>query len=132
MTKENSLKVQRKNRLKKQRILIISVLAVLTAVLAIMSFTGKDAGPQAKELKGTWVFSENTSYSFNGRGKGTLYLTDLKFEFTYRAGDGKLSIDFTDDTLQDCAYSITINGDILTLTGGEGTSGGEYVLTRKK
>jgi len=118
---------------RRNRILMISGLIVLILALIIISLSKNDAGPQAKELKGTWIYNENTSYSFNGRGKGSLDMIDVSLRFTYYAENGIITIDFEDVTVQDCQYLYRIdNDDVMTLTGGEGTTGGEYELTRKK
>ena len=52
------------------------------------------------------------------------------FEFTYKAEDGTLYLDFALDYVTDCQYTYTVDGDKLTLIGGKGTVGGTYTLTR--
>ena len=82
-------------------------------------------------LKGTYIYNENVKYEFKEDGKGAMYDSDTKFEFTYTINDNKLEIDFTLDALHDASYNYTIDGDILTLVGGEGTTGGEYKLQKE-
>lgn len=115
----------------RKTILLITVLLTITAVLIGLSLAGPGGGSQAGELKGTWKYSENTSYKFSGNGKGWLILTDLEEKFTFSADDGILSIDFENPRMTDCKYSFSIDGDTLTLKGGEGTSGGEYILIKQ-
>ena len=82
-------------------------------------------------LVGTYIYNENVKYEFKEDGKGAMYDSDTKFEFTYTINDNKLEIDFTLDALHDASYNYTIDGDILTLVGGEGTTGGEYKLQKE-
>ena len=39
-------------------------------------------------------------------------------------------MDYALDYVTDCEYTYTVDGDKLTLVGGEGTVGGTYTLTR--
>ena len=124
-------KIVKKNSSRRNRTLMFTGLVVLILALIIISLFKNDAGAQAKELKGTWIYSGNTSYTFNGRGKGSLDMIDVSLRFSYHVENGIISIDFEDNTVQDCQYRYSIDNDTLMLTGGEGTTGGEYILTKK-
>ena len=56
------------------------------------------------------------------------------FEFTYKAEDGTLYLDFALDYVTDCQYTYTVDGNKLTLIGGKGTAevGKVYELTLVK
>jgi len=116
---------------RRNTILMITGLLILTLALIIIPLFKTDAGTQAKELKGSWIYSGNAVYIFNGRGSGAFDLSDVKLSFSYKAENGILSIDFDDPTVQDCIYTFIIDEQTLILTGGEGTSGGTYMLTKQ-
>lgn len=41
------------------------------------------------------------------------------------------NIDFSDEAVHDGTYTFSVDGDTLTLIGGEGTIGGSYELHRQ-
>lgn len=83
-------------------------------------------------LEGTFSYNESVKYEFNSDGKGTMYDGDEKYEYTYTVNDQKLTIDFKEEMIFDATYTFKLDGDTLTLTGEEGTNGGEYTLKRDK
>ena len=82
-----------------------------------------------------WYYDPYTEYEFDGDGRGCLCLdSESHFEFRYQATEGTLHLDFVPDYVTDCRYTYTVEGDKLTLIGGEGTAevGKVYELTRVK
>ena len=82
-------------------------------------------------LSGTYIYNENVKYEYKDEGKGTMYDSDMEFEFVYTVKDNNLEIDFMLDALRDASYTFTLEGKNLTLIGGEGTTGGEYRLQKE-
>ena len=85
-------------------------------------------------LVGVWHYDQYTEYEFDGEGNGCMCLDgNNHFLFTYKAENGILSLDFALDYVTDCQYTYTVDGNKLTLVGGEGTAevGKVYELTKK-
>ena len=82
-------------------------------------------------LVGTYIFNENVKYEFKVDRKGAMHDSGMKFDYTYTVNNNKLEIDFTLDALRDASYTYTLEGETLTLVGGEGTTGGEYRLQKE-
>ena len=57
-------------------------------------------------------------------------LEDMHYEYTYEINKDALSIDFDDEAVHDCVYKFTVESDTLTIVGGEGTTGGTYILSK--
>ena len=85
-------------------------------------------------LNGTYSYDNNTKYVFNGKGKGSLKIQEGEYKYTYVIDGSKLSIDFKNEDLYDATYEYQLDGDTLTLIGGEGTAsvGTKYILTKVK
>lgn len=82
-------------------------------------------------LKGTFVYGESVKYEFNGKGNGAMYDSNTKYSYTYSIEENKLEIDFINEAVRDATYTFSIENNTLTLIGGEGTMGGEYILERE-
>ena len=115
-----------KRRKARQRRIVLFTVAVLVIVILIIvlickgcSNTKEDLSP----LSGVWHYDQYTEYEFDGEGKGCMCLDSTNhFEFTYKAEDGTLHLDFALDYVTDCQYTYTVDGDKLTLIGGKGTA----------
>lgn len=96
--------------------------------------TKKDEKKEDNTLNGTYSYDKNTKYVFNGKGKGSLNIQEGEYKYTYTVDGSKLSIDFKNEDLYDATYDYQIDGDTLTLIGGEGTAsvGTKYILTKVK
>lgn len=97
---------------------------VILAVILLVSIGKKD------KLQGCWQIDEITAYQFDGKGNGALILPDQSFEFHYKIRAEQVHIDFVSDSARDFSYSFSIEGDTLTLTGGEGEETVSYLLIR--
>ncbi len=106
----------------------VIVAFVLIIVFSILIFGGSNAN---QKLVGKWKYDQYTEYEFLKDGKGCLSVDDVRYEYTYETKAKKLSMDFEKDIVTDCEYSFEINGNKLTLVGGEGTDGGTYELTKE-
>ena len=114
---------------------------LLVTLCLIMAFTFV-ACKVKHELIGSWQYdlNEHTIYTFGEDGKGSLSVLQTNngksenkdYEYTFKIDGDQLSIDFEANILQDCVYTITIEGDKLTFVGGEGTDKGTYNLSRVK
>lgn len=82
-------------------------------------------------LQGTFVYSESVKYEFSGKGNGAMYDNETKYSYSYSIEENTLKLDFKDESIRDASYTFSIENDTLTLIGGEGTMGGEYILERK-
>lgn len=118
--------VKRKRRNNKPLLLAAAVVAVVLIVVIIaVSLPKNDSA-----LLGVWQYDKYTQYEFNEDGKGCLCADDVHYEYQYKVRNSKLEIDFIEDIVRDCNYKYSIDANKLTLTGGEGTDGGTYKLTK--
>ena len=130
-------RLSRINKRKKQRrICKWTVLGCIIAVLVllVLLLCKGCAGENDTTLAGVWHYDQHTEYELDGEGNGCMCLDgNNHFEFTYKAENGILSLDFALDYVTDCQYTYTVNGNKLTLVGGEGTAevGKVYELNRK-
>ena len=106
---------------------------VLLIVLLCRGCFGENR--KLRELEGCWYYNEYTEYEFDGEGKGRMFFAKGKaFEYSYTVEDNIVFLDFDLAYVTDCQYTYSIDGDELTLIGGEGTAeiGKEYKLTKIK
>lgn len=112
------------------------MLALASAILVIILLCkgcSNDKNINA-ELEGVWYYDQYTEYEFDDRGNGCMCLDgNNHFEFTYKVEADTLHLDFALDYVTDCQYTYNVDGDKLTLIGGEGTAevGKVYELTKK-
>lgn len=130
MNKGQHEKKQRQGNNRRTLLIIgIGVLA-LALVISTILLTGTKI---PKELQGKWQYEQDTVYEFQKNGNGTLYIQDdISYPFKCSVEDDILKLDFADDNITDCTYTYTIDAEVLTITGGEGTAllGKSYTLTR--
>ena len=113
----------RKARRRKIAIVSALALAVLVLIIVLICRGCADGNYNNADLSGVWHYDQYTEYEFDGEGKGCMCLDGRNhFEFTYKAEDGTLYLDFALDYVNDCRYTYTVDGDKLTLIGGEGTA----------
>ena len=112
---------------RKKWTLKILLAAGLVLAIVIVLLCGKSP------LKGKWDLDGVTSYVFYNNGKGALVLPTAEYEFRYTIEEDVLVIDYTDEQVKDARYTYSIDGNKLTLNGGNATTQGEfvYVKTRK-
>ena len=127
----------KKRKARQRKIAVVSALALAVLVLIIVLICKSCAGEKYNnaDLSGVWHYDQYTEYEFDGEGKGCMCLDGSNhFEFTYKAEDGTLYLDFALDYVNDCQYTYTVDGDKLTLIGGKGTAevGKVYELTKEK
>lgn len=111
--------------------IIITFVLVFGVVIGLLIL--KNHSNEKKELlqfQGTWKYDEYTQYEFDGNGNGCMCLEDLHYEYTYTVKHNELKLDFKNDSVRDCTYTFLIKNNTLTITGGEGTVGGTYVLNK--
>lgn len=88
---------------------------------------------QLKKVEGLWHYNEYTEYEFDGKGSGRMfYAKDKFFAYTYTVDKDTVALDFELEYVTDCKYTFTVEGEKLTLVGGEGTAviGKVYELTK--
>lgn len=122
-------KVYNLKKPKKTKWVIPAVMIVLLIAAGLIAFLL--LRDRSDVMKGTWVYDQYTKYEFDGKGNGCLHEESLDYEYTYSVKGDKLKMDFSDPSVRDCEYTITIDGDDLTLIGGEGTIGGTYHLKKQ-
>ena len=127
----------KKRKARRRKIAVVSVLALTVLVLIIVLICKSCAGGNYDnaDLSGLWHYDQYTEYEFDGEGKGCMCLDGSNhFEFTYKAENSTLYLDFALDYVTDCQYTYTVAGDKLTLIGGKGTAevGKVYELTLVK
>ena len=115
----------KKRKARQRKIAVVSALALAVLVLIIVLICKRCAGGSNDnaDLSGVWQYDQYTEYEFDGEGKGCMCLDSTNhFEFTYKAEDCTLYLDFVLDYVTDCQYTYTVDGDKLTLIGGKGTA----------
>ena len=124
----------KKKPCKSKKKLWVTMAGVITAFVLAIAFGIIIFGAfnVNQKLVGTWKYDQYTEYEFLKDGKGCLCVDDVHYEYTYETKTKKLSIDFSEDIVRDCEYTFKIQGNKLTLIGGEGTDGGTYELTKEK
>lgn len=80
-----------------------------------------NGGANSFQLKGTWVLDQETSYIFDGKGRGVMLIDNEPHTFTYSAQGGVLGIDMDADDAADYEYNYTFAGNTLTLTRDDNT-----------
>lgn len=124
--------VMRRRRKKQIVFTVITAVLVFGVVIGLIIFKNHSSDKQGPlRLQGTWKYDEYTQYEFDGNGSGCLCFEDLHYEYTYTVKDNELRLDFKDDSVRDCTYTFSVNGNTLTITGGEGTVGGVYELHKQ-
>ena len=58
-----------------------------------------------------------------------LELPSISYDFAYTIDGNKLMIDYANESVRDSEYEFTVDGNTLTLIGGEGTVGRTYELS---
>lgn len=104
--------------------------AVLIVIVVVIVLIVKGCFGRTDVLAGTWDFDGTTTYSFDGEGSGAMALPSISYDFTYKIDGNTLVIDYSNESVHDSTYEFTVDGDILTMVGGEGTVGGTYELTK--
>ena len=106
--------------------------AALIVIVVVIALIVKGCSGRTDALAGTWDFDGTTTYEFDGNGTGAMVLPSISYDFTYTIDGNKLVIDYLNESVHDSTYEFTVDGDILTMVGGEGTVGGTYKLTRQE
>lgn len=138
--RERRSKLRRK-RIRRRRIFIGSVTVVLLCLLIVLivllakSCSGPSKSTNTDLLKGSFVYEQNTVYEFDGKGNGCMCITDsgsqYHYEYTYTIKEDHVMLDFKAEEVRDATYTFKLSDDKLTITGGEGTAGGTYTLTKR-
>lgn len=115
----------RKQKYRKQLILGIGVLLCLPIIVFVIV-------GQISSLEGKWYMDEVTAYEFYDGYKGAMVLPSAEYEFSYTIKDDILRIDFDYEGAKDAQYTFVVDGDTLTLTGGNETTKGTYVLQKRE
>ena len=106
--------------------------AALIVIVVVIALIVKGCSGRTDALASTWDFDGTTTYEFDGNGTGAMVLPSISYDFTYTIDGNKLVIDYLNESVHDSTYEFTVDGDILTMVGGEGTVSGTYKLTRQE
>ena len=123
-------KSERESSKKKDRTLIVMIIAGIVILVIILGFIISLLVGRALEhdpLKGTWTLDDVTVYTFNGKGHGKLNLPLNAYEFDYVLEGNRIEIDFSDPDAIDRSYSYSVTDDELVFTGDDDTV---YVFVR--
>lgn len=121
-----------KKKQKQRRMLFGGAAAVLIVIVVVIVLIVKGCFGRTDALAGTWDFDGTTTYVFDGNGTGVMALPSISYDFTYTIDGNKLVIDYINESVHDSPYEFAVDGDILTMVGGEGKVGGTYKLTRQE
>ncbi len=132
MSSFSEIKNKRLKRRKQEKIFVslIVVIAVVVAIV-IINLTLRKNESKTDELVGLWIYDSITSYEFTSEDRGVMHVEEQDYEFFYVLRGTCLKIKFDSDLVQDCVYEMSIDGNILTIIGKEGTTGGTYELEKK-
>lgn len=131
IAKRRAERLRRKKQKKRRNILIASFAVIAIVIIAVSLFAWNlSVGEKDNALIGTWVYDEHTNYEFNSDNTGCMSIENNKFDYTYVIDKNTLKIDFKSESIHDAAYTFEIKDEQLTLIGGEGTTGGIYVLNK--
>ena len=125
-----------RRRRRQRRLLFVAsavVLALLILLILLLCRGCSGADKRLSELEGCWYYNEYTEYEFDGKGNGRMFYDIGKaFEYSYTIKNDIVYLDFELGYVTDCQYTYMVEGDKLTLIGGEGTAeiGKEYVLIK--
>ena len=121
---------KRKKKQTQHRMVLCGAIAALAVIIVGIILLAKGCSGGTDALAGTWEFDGTTTYSFDGRGSGAMELPSISYDFTYTIDGNKLMIDYANKSVRYSEYEFTVDGNTLTLIGGEGTVGGTYELKR--
>ncbi len=125
---ERQKRKARRMRKQKQRKLLTLGIGILLCLLIIALLFLRKSSP----LEGKWYMDDVTAYEFFDSSNGAMVLPSSEYEFTYIIKDNILRIDFDYEGAKDAQYTFAIDGDILTLEGGNATTQGTYVLRKSE
>lgn len=134
LSKEEMLERRRRRRKKRriqQGIVGGGVLTVIVIIVLAIILLTKGCSAE-NDLIGKWDNEGILNYQFNDDGTGALLFPTESYEFTYKIRRNSVSIDYENEELKDVTFTFEINGEKLTLVGGENSIGGTYELTRIK
>ena len=112
-------------------VLIIAIAVVVSIAIINNKNTNTTDNNSTNILEGTFIYNENVKYEFNSNSKGAMYDNETKYQYTYSIEENTLKMDFENEAVHDATYTFNIENDTLTLIGGEGTMGGEYILKKE-
>lgn len=118
---------KRQQRQRRNRRLMLCTLLLLVVVLVVVL-----CPKETSTLKGTWAYGEMATIQFSGRNSGMITLSDTEYPFTYTVEENALQLSFGNAYIADAVYTFTVEDDTLILSGGDGTTGGTYTLTKIK
>ncbi len=105
----------------------IGVLLALL-IVTIVTVISLPSGP----LEGKWEMDAVTSYEFYRDGKGAMILPSAEYDFSYAVKENTVYIDFLYDGAKDAQYNFAVDGNTLTLEGGNATTQDIYVLIKSE
>lgn len=123
----------RRRKKRQQQLMIkrgIVGLVALGILILIIVLICKGCSGGSDVLAGKWNVDCTTFYEFDGDGKGALILPSKTYDFAYKIDNDQIHIDYENESVHDGSYTFKIDGNKLTLVGGEGTIGGTYELTK--
>ena len=129
-----------KEQIKKKHKIIIIVLLICAIGVVILIAGGlvikenvveRNLIKDENSIVGSFRYNENVKYEFKANNYGALYDGNDKYKYTYTADNEVLTLDFQNEAVQDASYTYKLKDGTLILQGGEGTTGGEYVLKKE-
>lgn len=125
---QQKAKHARKRKHNNLLLLVLGAILVLLVVLLLVLQLTQSNNP----LKGKWHMDEVTAYEFYDGKNGAMVLPSDEYVFTYSVENDTLSIDFQHEGAKDAQYTFSIEGNTLTLNGGNATNRGTYVLKKSE
>lgn len=82
------------------------------------------------DISGTWTIDGVTSYRFEEDGTGALVLPEHEYRFEYSVEENELTLEFESSRISQAVFTITQEGDTITLIKEENAGNAEFILTR--
>ena len=82
------------------------------------------------DISGTWTIDGITTYRFEEDGTGALVLPEHEYIFSHTVEDNKLTLEFENSKIDPAVFTITLEGDTLTLVKEEDAGAAEFVLEK--
>ena len=82
------------------------------------------------DISGTWTIDGITTYRFEEDGTGALVLPEHEYIFSHTVEDNKLTLEFENIKIDPAVFTITLEGDTLTLVKEEDAGAAEFVLEK--
>ena len=125
-------KNKKRKTFKVRALVTLGIIALIICIALIIYFVTYSREVKYETvLQGAFYYTDDVKYEFDGKGNGALTDGSDNYEYKYDIDGDQIIMDFKSEAIQDSTYTFNLENDILTLVGGEGTTGGTYTLKKE-